>query len=311
VLYGRTESDTVDDAVSVFVCVRPRLFGIAYRMLGSAFEAEDIVQDIWLKWQTIDRSKVRDAPAYLATATMRHAINVLQSARVRREAYVGTWLPEPVDTSGDPVLGAERGEALDFAVLVLLEKLTPKERAAYVLREAFDYTYREIADVIRLSEENSRQLVTRARKHIADGRHEPASRDEHRRLLQTFVAAMQSGDLAGLERLLASDVVSYADGGGYVRAAQTPVAGRARVAEYLELAAAFFFTGVTVTWLEVNGRPAVLLSRDGTIVALMTIDASAEGVDRIMWIVRPSKLAAISKSQQESRGRDSPASASG
>src|SRR5262245_21642305 len=193
VLDGRSERGTLDDAVSVFVSVRPRLFGIAYRMLGSAAEAEDILQDVWLKWQTIDRSRVRDAPAYLATATMRHAINVVQSARVRREAYVGPWLPEPVDTSDDPVLGAERGEALEFAVLVLLETLSPKERAAYVLREAFNYSYREIADVVRLSEENSRQLVTRARKHIADGRREPASRDEHRRLLESFVAAAQSG----------------------------------------------------------------------------------------------------------------------
>jgi RNA polymerase sigma-70 factor (ECF subfamily) len=305
------ESGTLDDRLSVFVSVRPRLFGIAYRMLGSAAEAEDIVQDVWLKWQTIDRSRVHDAPAYLATATMRHAINVVQSARVRREAYVGTWLPEPVDTSADPLLGAERGEALEFAVLVLLETLSPKERAAYVLREAFNYSYREIADVVRLSEENSRQLVTRARKHIADGRREPASRDEHQRLLESFVAAAQSGDLAALEHLLATDVVSYADGGGFVRAAQTPVSGRARVAKYIALVASFFFTGVTVTWLEANGQPAVFLSRDGTTIALMTIDASAAGVDRILWVARPSKLAAISKSQQASRVRGEAAPSGG
>src|SRR5689334_19492270 len=117
VIDRQSDRHTLDDAVTVFVSVRPRLFGIAYRMLGSAFEAEDVLQDVWLKWQTIDRSRVRDAPAYLATATMRHAINVLQSARVRRETYVGPWLPEPVDTSADPRLGAERGEALEFAVL--------------------------------------------------------------------------------------------------------------------------------------------------------------------------------------------------
>jgi RNA polymerase sigma-70 factor (ECF subfamily) len=298
------ESDTLDDGLSVFVSVRPRLFGIAYRMLGSAVEAEDIVQDVWMKWQTIDRSAVRDAPAYLATATMRHAINIVQSARVRREVYVGPWLPEPVDTSADPLLGAERGEALEFAVLVLLEKLSPKERAAYVLREAFDYPYREIADTLRLSEENSRQLVARARKHIADGRREPASRDEHQRLLETFVAAAQSGDLAGLEQLFASDVVSYSDGGGFVRAARSPVSGRARVARFIASIASHFWTGMTVTWLEANGQPAVLISRDGTTVALMTIDASAEGVDRIMWMFRPSKLAAISTSPQGSRARD-------
>lgn len=300
----RVDGDTHDDGLSDFVRARPRLFGIAYRMLGSVVEAEDVVQDVWLKWQTVDRGAVRNAPAYLATATMRHAINVLQSARARHEAYVGPWLPEPVDTSADPVLGAERDEALDLAVLVLLEKLSPKERAAYVLREAFDYSYREIADVVRLSEGNSRQLVTRARKHIADGRREPVSRDEHQRLLESFVTAAQSGDLAALERLFASDVVSYSDGGGFVHAAQKPVSGRARVAKFVAAVASYFWTGVTLTWLEANGQPAVLVSRDGTVVALLTVDASAEGVDRIMWMFRPSKLAGISKSQPELRRRD-------
>ena len=134
-----------DDGVSVFESVRPRLFGIAYRMLGSAAEAEDIVQDAWLRWQGTDRSAVENPPAFLATATTRLAITFAQSARSRRETYIGPWLPEPVDTSGDPRLGAERAEALEFAVLLLLEKLSPTERAAYVLREAFDYSYDQIA----------------------------------------------------------------------------------------------------------------------------------------------------------------------
>ena len=138
-----------DDGLSTFLSVRPRLFGIAYRMLGSAAEAEDIVQDVWVRWQTTDRSVVRDAAAFLATTTTRLAINVMQSARSRRETYVGPWLPEPVDTSADPGLGAERGEALELGVLVLLEKLSPAERAAYILREAFDYAYRDIADILR------------------------------------------------------------------------------------------------------------------------------------------------------------------
>ena len=158
-----------DDGLSVFTRVRPRLFGIAYRMLGSAVEAEDIVQDVWLRWQTTDRSVVQDPPAFLATATTRLAINVFQSARSRRESYVGPWLPEPVDTSADPGLGAERVQALGLAVLVLLEKLSPAERAAYILREAFDYPYQQIADILQLSEANTRQLVTRARKHISMG----------------------------------------------------------------------------------------------------------------------------------------------
>jgi RNA polymerase sigma factor (sigma-70 family) len=191
--------------------MRPRLFGIAYRMLGSAAEAEDIVQDVWLRWQATDRSVVSDPPAFLATTATRLAINFAQSARSRHETYVGPWLPEPVDTSTDPQLGAERGEALEFAVLLLLEKLSPTERAAYVLREAFDYPYRQIAEILQLEEANTRQLVTRARQHITDGRRTPVSSTEQRRLLETFIAAAQKGDLAALEGLFASDVVSYSD----------------------------------------------------------------------------------------------------
>jgi RNA polymerase sigma factor (sigma-70 family) len=167
-----------DDGISVFESVRPRLFGIAYRMLGSAAEAEDIVQDAWLRWQGTDRSVVVDPPAFLATATTRLAITFAQSARSRRETYIGPWLPEPVDTSANPHLGAERAEALEFAVLLLLEKLSPTERAAYVLREAFDYSYDQIAHILRSTEANSRQLVTRARKHISDGRRKSVSSRE-------------------------------------------------------------------------------------------------------------------------------------
>jgi RNA polymerase sigma factor (sigma-70 family) len=168
------ETSTDDDGLSAFLNVRPRLFGIAYRMLGSAAAAEDIVQDVWVRWQTTDRGVVRDPRAFLATTTTRLAINVIKSARSRRETYMEPSLPEPVDTSADPALGAERSEALKFAVQLLLEKLSPTERAAYVLREAFDYSYREIADILRLKEANTRQLVTRARQHLADGRCAPA-----------------------------------------------------------------------------------------------------------------------------------------
>jgi RNA polymerase sigma-70 factor, ECF subfamily len=215
-----------DDGLLAFAPVRPRLFGIAYRMLGSAAEAEDIVQDVWLRWQSTNRSAVENPPAYLATTTTRLCINLAQSAHTRRETYIGTWLPEPVDTSGDPGVGAERGEALKLAVLLLLERLSPSERAAYVLREAFDYSYRQIADVLQMEEANVRQLVSRARKHIADGRRTPVSSDEQRRLLEAFIAAAQKADMAALESLFAEDVVSTSDGGGIVRAArfQLPVA---------------------------------------------------------------------------------------
>src|ERR1700728_1093650 len=171
----KSESGVHDDGLSAFVEARPRLFGIAYRMLGSAAEAEDIVQDVWLRWQATDRSVVENPSAFLAKTTTRMCINVAQSAQARRETYVGPWLPEPVDTSADPQLGAERGEALQFAVLVLMEKLSPTERAAYILREAFDHPYQDIAEILRLSEENTRQLVSRARKHIANERRAPVS----------------------------------------------------------------------------------------------------------------------------------------
>ena len=183
--------------------MRRRLFGIAYRILGSAAEAEDIVQDVWLRWQATDRSAVADAPAYLATTATRLAINVAQSARSRRETYVGPWLPEPVDTSSDPHLGAERGEALEFAVAMLLAKLSPKERAAYVLREAFDYPYRQIAEILQVEEAGTRQLVTRARQHITEGRRTPVDSGEQRRLLAAFLAAAEQGDLSALEGLFA------------------------------------------------------------------------------------------------------------
>jgi RNA polymerase sigma-70 factor (ECF subfamily) len=284
---------TYDDGLPAFLGVRPRLFGIAYRMLGSAAEAEDLVQDVWVRWQTTDRSVVRDAAAFLVTTATRLAINVMQSARARRETYVGPWLPEPIDTSADPRLGAERGEALAFGVLLLLEKLTPAERAAYVLREAFDYPYRDIANVLRLEEANTRQLVTRARQHVANGRKATVDSTQQRRLLEAFIAAARNGDVAGLEGLFASDVVSTSDGGGLVRAARLPVVGRARVAKFIATVAAPFWSEMTLSWLEANGEPCVGMSRNGHVVALLSIDASAEGIDQIRWLMRPSKLAAV------------------
>ena len=196
------------DGLSTFLRVRPRLFSIAYRMLGSPAEAEDIVQDVWLRWQTADRRLVRDAAAFLATTTTRLAINVMQSARARRETCVGHWLPEPVDPSADPGLGAERGKALAVGVLLLLENLTSTERAAFILREAFDYPYRHIAKVLRLEEANARQVVTRARQRVANGRRMSASSADQRRLLDAFITAARHGDVAGLEGLLSSNAVS-------------------------------------------------------------------------------------------------------
>jgi RNA polymerase sigma-70 factor (ECF subfamily) len=196
------KTSTYDDGLAAFMSVRPRLFGIAYRMLRSAAEAEDVVQDVWVRWQTADRSVVRDAVAFLTTTTTRLAINVMQSARARRETSAGPWLSEPVDDSADPRLEAERGQALTSGMLLLLERLTPIERAAYILREALDYTYREIANVLWLGEANARQVVTRARQHVANGRRSSVNSADQRRLLDAFVAAAQKGDVAGLEGTL-------------------------------------------------------------------------------------------------------------
>ncbi|WP_051367926.1 RNA polymerase sigma-70 factor [Hamadaea tsunoensis] len=286
----RPEAVPGADAVEVFARVRGRLFGIAYRMLGSVTEAEDLLQDVWIKWQGYDRSTVAEPAAFLATVTTRLAINALQSARVRRETYIGPWLPEPVDTSADPYLGAERGEALSLAVLLLLEKLTPTERAAYVLREAFDYPYPQIAEIVQVGEAAARQLVSRARKHLASQRRTPVSPADQRRLLTAFVAAARDGDLAALEQLFAADVVSYADGGGAARASRIPVVGAATVARYVHAFAARFWSGVEIGWGEANGRPAALLGRDGRLFAVVTIDASADGIGQIQWMMNPAKL---------------------
>jgi RNA polymerase sigma-70 factor, ECF subfamily len=191
-----------------FEAVRPRLFGIAYRTLESAADADDVVQDTWIRWQGTDRNNVRDAAAFLATTTKRLALNVAQSARVRRETSVDPWDPEPVDVQADPTLGAERREALELAMRTLMEKLSPSERAAYLLREAFDYPYRRISDVLATSEANARQLLTRARLHLASEPRRQVSAAEQQRFIDAFVDAAQTGDLRTLEQLLAAHVVT-------------------------------------------------------------------------------------------------------
>jgi RNA polymerase sigma-70 factor (ECF subfamily) len=285
---------TLDGATVVFLGARSRLFGIAYRMLGTVAEAEDVVQETWLKWQTADRAAVIDPVAYMVSVTTRIAINISQSAHFRRETYIGPWLPEPVDTSSDPTLGAERGEALELAVMLLLEKLPPAERAAYVLREAFEYSHRQIATVLEMSEANARQIVTRARKHIAGERRAPVRKAEHERLLRALLAAAQQGEVADLERLLGADAISYSDGGGVVHAALVPIRSRARIAKFIAAFASHWWIGTTVRWVQANGGPAALVYRNGSACALVSIDASGVEVDRILWILNPAKLASIS-----------------
>lgn len=197
------------DAAS-FHTLRPRLFGIACRVLGSPSDADDVVQDTWIRWQRTDRSRVRDATGFLVTATTRLAITEGQSARARRETSAGLHSREPVDIGADPSAGPERGEALELAVRTLLEKLSPTERAVYVLREAFDYPYRDISALLRVSEVNARQVLTRARRRLAGGDRRPLRPDEHRRLLDAFVAAAQTGAMAALEQMLTADAAQVA-----------------------------------------------------------------------------------------------------
>ncbi len=281
----------MDVSADVFQTVRPRLFGIAYRMLGSVQDAEDVLQDAWLRWDTTDRDAVAEPGAYLATVVTRLSIASLTSARSQRESYVGPWLPEPVDTSADPLLGAERAEALSLAVLLLLERLPAAERAAFVLHAAFDYPHARVAEVLETSEANARQLYSRARRHLDGARGRQVDPAERARLLAAFLAAAEAGDLETLETVLARDVVSISDGGGKVLAARKIVDGAERVAHFLLGVLEKFGRGVTAVPVVVNGEPAVLgVREDGSAMALWTVDAGPEGIRGVYIVLNPQKL---------------------
>ena len=198
--------ETLEDAAVTFLAFRDRLFSIAFRILHDCAEAEDIVQDAWVRWQTCDRSVVVDPLAFLTTTTKRLCLNTLQSARARHETRAGEWIADHVDHDADPVRCIEEREALEFAALTLLERLSPPERAAYVLREAFDYSYPEIATIIAATQANARQLVSRARKHLAAERRDAPSGAEHKRLVVALTAATRSGDLSTLESVFTEDL---------------------------------------------------------------------------------------------------------
>lgn len=283
-------SGDLDEAVKIFDAHRRRLFGIAYRMLSSVADAEDIVQETWIRWQSTDRAQIREPVAFLTTVATRLAINVLQSSHTRRETYIGPWLPEPVNTDDDPALGAERAEALQFAMLLTLEKLTPTERAAYILREAFDYPYPRIAEIISSSVVSARQLVSRARAHLSSARETTVDPAAQRRLLEAFLTAARKGDAQQLEALFAADVVSYTDGNGVKLAARIPVVGRVRVAKFVAAFAHHFWTGKSIGWVNVNGQPAATLIEDGMVTTMVTLTASAEGILQLLWVMSPQKL---------------------
>jgi RNA polymerase sigma-70 factor (ECF subfamily) len=292
--YPQYVDHSEDDALVIFTGQRRRLFGIAYRILGSAFEAEDVVQETWIRWHLCDQSIVRDPAAFLATTATRLAINVLNSARSRRETYIGPWLPSPVDTSADPTLGAERAEALELATLLLMERLTATERAAYVLREAFVYPYSRIAEILRTSEASVRQLVCRARKHLSAGAAHATNREAQKGLFQAFLDAAQGGDAEALEKLLATDAVSYTDGGGVVhRTARRPIHGRDTLIRFLLGVSTWFWDDVTVELVEANGRTGALLRRADLPFALLTVAVRAGSVRQIFWVMNPMKLSSM------------------
>lgn len=292
----------LDELGAQFHALRPRLFGIAYRMLGSAVEAEDVVQDAWIRWQTTDRSEVRSPLAFLSTTTARLAINASSSFRLKRAAYVGPWLPEPVFTDDDPELGAQNSEALEIGLLMLMERLTPSERAVYLLREAFDYPFAEIAAVLETSEANARQLARRARVHLGEKRAATVTVEQKNRLLRAFVAAAQSGDLERLQSLLTDDIVSYSDGGGVVSAARRPIVGRVNVERFL--VGALEKTRVDeIEFATVNGADAFLVRRGGEPYLLGTVGATAAGIDSIFLVVNPEKLGAVRARGSGSRSR--------
>lgn len=218
----------------VFAAHRPRLLGVAYGIVGELAEAEDVVQDAWLRWQAADRDAVRDAEGFLITTTTRLAIDRLRSARARRETYVGTWLPDPLVTDpDDPASIAIEAERLSVALLVALERLNPVERAVLVLRDAFDLDYAEVADALHLSPANARQVAKRARDRIGDGaRRRPVAPEEQQRLLLAFMAAAHAGDVDGLRELLAADAIQYSDGGGHGNVARSPIAGAEKIARF-------------------------------------------------------------------------------
>ena len=291
---------TADD-VERFEAARPRLEAIAYRLLGSAAEAEDAVQETFLRWQGADRDRIEVPEAWLTKVLTNLSLNQLTSARARRETYVGQWLPEPL-LAGDPMLGpaetAEQRESLSYAVLTLMERLTPSERAVYVLREAFDYPHRQIAEILDLTEAACQQIFHRAKKHVADGK--PRTEIDEaaaRRVVEEFLAAATSGRTDALVRLLTEDVISIGDGGGKVPARATAFEGAVAVAKFLW---GLFKPGVAKRTLaggrpgiyawSANGEPAVVAVVADRVVGVMCLEVTAEGIAGFRNQVNPDKL---------------------
>jgi RNA polymerase sigma-70 factor, ECF subfamily len=278
--------------------LRPLLFSIAYRMIGSVSEAEDIVQEAFLRIHRAEGegTRIESPKAYLSAVTTRLSIDHLKSARVRREQYVGQWLPEPLltdDSAPDAAAHAETADSLSLAFLVLLESLTPVERAVFLLREVFDYGYDEIARIVDRTEDNCRQLYVRARRHVDEGRPRfEASRKQRDELVERFFAAAERGDLAALEEMLAADVVVYGDGGDKAPSWPKPIYGRERVAKLIAgTLKQAKDVGVTFRAAHINGQPGVVFLDDADrIGAVMSVDVADGLVQTIRGVTNPDKL---------------------
>ncbi|WP_410592398.1 RNA polymerase sigma-70 factor [Amycolatopsis sp. lyj-23] len=287
--------------VEVFESARARLEAIAYRLLGSASDAEDAVQDTFLRWQSADRERIGTPEAWLTKVLTNLCLNRLTSARARRETYVGQWLPEPV-LAGDRMLGpsdtVEQRESVSIAMLTLMERLSAKERAVYVLREAFGYAHAEIAEVLDLTEANCQQIHRRAKQHLAaDRRRVEVDAAAARKIVEEFLAAALSGRTESLVKLLTDDVVSVGDGGGVLFSLPRPVTGVVRVARFLR----GLFEPSEAKWAMIGGRPvlhaavvnggpALVLVVDGRVAGIVTLDVTTEGIAAVHAQVNPAKL---------------------
>ena len=290
-----------------FEAHRPKLFAVAYRMLGSASEAEDAVQDAWLRYATSERSDVRSPEAFLTTIVTRLCLDRLKSARASREQYVGPWLPEPIltDVRPGPESAAELAESVSLAFMVLLETLSPEERAAFLLREVFEYDSREIGDMLKTSPENARQLVHRAKTRLGDRRaHARATagdQNRKRRIVERFAAALRDGDRDALTDVLAEDVVLVSDGGGKVSAARRPLAGRTEVLKFLTgihriaESEGIMLDRIRLDLVDVNGDPAISVRIDGRLDSIYTCSFEEDTISAFRIVRNPDKLRYIER----------------
>ncbi|GAA4614180.1 RNA polymerase sigma-70 factor [Actinoallomurus liliacearum] len=274
---------------------RPAVFGVAYRLLGTVADAEDVAQDVWLRAAAADLSQVADVRAWLVTVSARRSYDILRSARVRREAYVGPWLPEPLLTGPDAAEPVLVDESVGTAMLLVMEELTPPERVAFVLHDVFEVPFDEVAGVLGNTPAASRQLASRARRRAAAAKERPrATRPERERVLTAFRAAYETGDLEGLVKLLHPDVVYVTDGGGKVSAARKLIVGGRKVAEVLERVRARWALGHAVP-CEIGGEPALAIFRDGAVAVIDTFDIAADGrILAIRRVLNPEKLTHVS-----------------